>query len=74
MLDVSLDKIFEDVKVMFDDDSVAVFEVDFVNLIWKGAHVRYFIDFKWCLMFWGGFMLLRLLFLSWENDTLEMSE
>lgn len=73
VFNVSLDEIFEDVKVMFDDDCVAVFEVDFVNLIWEGSHVGYLIDVQWFLMFWSGFMLLRLLFLNWKNDTFEMS-
>ena len=71
MLDVPLHKIFQNFKIVFDNNCVAIFKRDLVDLIRQRAHVYYLIDVERSLVLGGWLMLLRLLFLSWARDYLD---
>jgi hypothetical protein len=70
VLDVPLHKIFQNFKIVLDNNGVAIFKRDLVDLIRQRSHVYYLIDIEGSLVLGGWLMLLRLLFLSWAKDYL----
>ena len=64
VFDISLYKIFQNFKIVFDDNCVSVFQVDSIHLVGERAHVEDFINVERCLMFRAGLVFLGLLFLT----------
>lgn len=67
MFNISLDKIFQNVKVMLHNNDVSILQGDFIDFIGQWSHMVDFIDFQSKIFFLLFLMLLFLLFLRYRK-------